>query len=99
MLQSDLSIPDLPLLVSFQHDNKEIDDADLTVRLVAQVEKPIQREFPSKASLTSSKNLCFLESSLTKAIVLYLNFAVSCYILHLVENQLYGSLAFCFNLN
>ena len=28
--------------VWFQHDNKEMDDTDLTLRLVARVEEPIQ---------------------------------------------------------
>ena len=30
-----LGVPDLSLFVGFQHDNKQTDDADLTVRFVA----------------------------------------------------------------
>ena len=57
----------------FQHYNEEMDGKDRTLRSVARVEKPIVGEFPSRTSLTSTKNLSFLhvQGGLTRAIVLY----------------------------
>ena len=43
-----LGIPDLSIFVGFQHDNKQTDDADLTVRFVAWVKEPVQGKFLSK---------------------------------------------------
>ena len=37
----------------FLNDNKETDGTDLTLRFVARVEKPIQGEFPFRASFLS----------------------------------------------
>ena len=54
-IQPNLCVSDLSVFMWFQHDNKEMDDTDLTFRLVARVEKPIQGEFPIRTSLTSPK--------------------------------------------
>ena len=56
-IQPNLGVSDLSVFVWFQHDNKETDGTDLTLRFVARVEKPIQGKFPSKTSLTSPKVL------------------------------------------
>ena len=54
-----LCVSDLSVVVWFQHDNKETDGPNLTLRFVARVEEPIQGEFSSRASLTSPKILVF----------------------------------------
>ena len=51
-LRPNLGVPDLSVFVWFQRNNTETDDADLIVRFVARVEKPIKGEFLSKTSLT-----------------------------------------------
>ena len=40
-------VSDLSVFLWFQHDSKETESTDLTLRSVARVEKPIQGEFPS----------------------------------------------------
>ena len=69
-IRPNLSISDLSVFVWFQHDNKETDGTDLTLRFVARVEKAIQGEFPSKNFFGLSKNLSLLKSGLIRAIVL-----------------------------
>ena len=54
-----LCVLELSVFVRFLPDNKETDGAYFTLRFVARVEKPIQGEFPSKTSFTSSKILVF----------------------------------------
>ena len=58
-IQPNSCISDLSVFVWFQHDNKETDGTDLTLRFAARAEKPIQGEFPSRTSLTSLKILVF----------------------------------------
>ena len=58
-IRPNLCVSDLSVFVWFQHDNKEMDGTTLTLRFVARVEKPIQGEFSSRTSLTSSKILVF----------------------------------------
>ena len=58
-IRPNLCVSDLSIFVWFQHDNKETDGTDLTLRFVARVEKPVQGEFPSRTSLTSPKILVF----------------------------------------
>ena len=58
-IRPNLCISDLSVFVWFQHDNKETNCIDLTLRFVARVEKPIQGEFSSRTSLTSPKILVF----------------------------------------
>ena len=59
MIWPNLWVSDLSVFVWFQHDNKDTDGTDPTLRFVARVEKPIQGELPSTTSLTSSKILVF----------------------------------------
>ena len=58
-IRPNLCVSDLSVCVWFQHDNKETDGKNLTLRFIARVEKPIQGEFSSRASLTSTKILVF----------------------------------------
>ena len=58
-IRSNLCVSDLPVFVWFQHDNKETDGTNLTLRFAARVEKPIQGEVSSRTSLTSPKILAF----------------------------------------
>ena len=58
-IRPNLCVSNLSVFVWFQHDNKETDGTDLTLRFVARVEKPIKGEFPSRTSLTSPKILVF----------------------------------------
>ena len=60
-IRPNLCVSDLSVFVWFQHDNKETNGIDLTLRFVARVEKPIQGEFSSscRTSLTSPKILVF----------------------------------------
>ena len=57
MIRRNLGVSDRSVLVWFQHDNKETDVTDLTLRFVTKVAKLIQGEFPSRISLTSPKIL------------------------------------------
>ena len=41
-IRPNLCVSDLSVFVWFQHDNKETDGTDLTLRFLARVEKPIQ---------------------------------------------------------
>ena len=58
-MRPDLCVSDLSLFVWLQLDNKQTDGADLTLRFVARVGKPIQGEFPSRTSLTSPNIVVF----------------------------------------
>ena len=58
-IRPNLCVSDLSVFVWFQHDNKETNGIDLTLRFVARVEKPNQGEFSSRTSLTSPKILVF----------------------------------------
>ena len=58
-IRPNLCVSDLSVFLWFQHDNKETNGIDLTLRFVARVEKPIQGEFSSRTSLTSPKILVF----------------------------------------
>ena len=54
-----LCVSDLSVFEWFQHDKKETDGTNLTLRFVARVEKPIQGEFSSRTALISPKILVF----------------------------------------
>ena len=58
-IRPNLCISDLSVFVRFQHDNKEMDGTNLTLRFVARVEKPSQGEFSSRTALISPKILVF----------------------------------------
>ena len=58
-IRPNLFVSGLSVFVWFQHDNKETNGIDLTLRFLARVEKPIQGEFSSRTSLTSPKILVF----------------------------------------
>ena len=58
-IRPNLCVSDLSVFVWFQHDNKETDGTNLTLKFVARVEKPIKGEFSSRTSLTSPEILVF----------------------------------------